>query len=92
MKEMIYSYRLWQYDQDNTGKIKTEQVLAVPTWAKLNTAEIEASYNRYDARKEYNFWAYSDKPLNKNKLMSLFRQLKKIGMSARVLDLGAYYA
>lgn len=89
---MIYEYRLWHSDKDNTGKIKAEQVLTVPSWAKLNTAEIEASYNRYDARKEYNFWAYSNKPLNKNKLMSLFCQLKKVGASARVPDLRAYYA
>lgn len=88
---MIYSYRLWTSDTTPPGKIKAERVLAVPSWAKLNTAEIEASYNRYHGYNEYNFWAYSNKPLNKNKLMSLFRQLKKIGMSARVLDLGAYY-
>lgn len=92
MKKMIYAYRLWHSDKDNTGKIKAEQVLTVPNWAKLNTAEIEASYNRYYGYNEYNFWAYSDKPLNKNKLMSLFRQLKKVGANARVLDLRAYYA
>lgn len=92
MRTMIYSYRLWASDTTPPAKIKVEQVLSVPSWAKLNTAEMEAHYNRYDACKEYNFWAYSDKPLNKNKLMSLFRQLKKVGANARVLDLGAYHA
>lgn len=89
---MIYAYSLWASDTTPPDKIKFEQVLSVPNWAGLNVIEMEVRYNRYYKQNDYNFWAYSDKPLNKNKLMSLFRQLKKIGMSARVLDLGAYYA
>lgn len=88
---MIYSYSLWASDTTPPAAIEVKCVPAVPAWAKLNTIEMEVRHNRYYKQNDYNFWAYSDKPLNKNKLMSLFRQLKKVGANAKVLDLAAYY-
>ncbi|WP_323842545.1 MULTISPECIES: hypothetical protein [unclassified Moraxella] len=87
---MIYYYSLWASDTTPPEKIRFEQLPSLPSWGKLGTAEMEVRFNRYDKQNDYNFWAYSDKLLNLCKLSSLFNQLKKHGMNAKV-DLGAYY-
>lgn len=89
---MIYAYSLWASDTTPPDKIKFERMLSVPNWAGLNVIEMEVRYNRYYKQNDYNFWAYSDKPLSKTKLRRLFQQLKKTKASCRVLDVGAYYA
>lgn len=72
-----YRYALWQTDRHTPRKISVAEVPEVANFAKLNQATVELQHNPFSGGVDFNFLAYTDKPINKTKLYGLFISLKK---------------
>lgn len=70
-------YSLSHFANCKSRKISLDEVKAVPSYAKLDVLEFDKNPNIYLGGHKIGFEVYSNKTLNKAKLLNLFFKLKR---------------
>lgn len=77
----LFCYSLSEYGGKTSKRFTITQEQGVPSYAELNTAFLDVNKNNpFWGGDDINFYVYTDKKINKNKLYSLFSQMKKTAL------------